>query len=91
MASWSGSPAPGPRAILRAMSFVSHVECTVCGHRHDPKRVLTVCERCGAVEDLDVRVPVASALDAARAAGFEASSASLAVVGLCSRCAREAR
>ncbi|HEV8471462.1 MAG TPA: threonine synthase [Methylomirabilota bacterium] len=29
------------------MSFVSHVECTVCGHRHDAKRVLAVCERCG--------------------------------------------
>jgi len=29
------------------MSFVSHVECTVCGRRHDPKRLLTVCERCG--------------------------------------------
>ena len=29
------------------MSFVSHVECTVCGHRHDPKRPLTVCETCG--------------------------------------------
>lgn len=29
------------------MSFVSHVECTVCGHRHDPKRRLGVCERCG--------------------------------------------
>ena len=29
------------------MSFVSHVECTVCGHRHDAKRVLSVCERCG--------------------------------------------
>jgi threonine synthase len=29
------------------MSFVSHVECTVCGHRHDAKRPLTVCERCG--------------------------------------------
>jgi threonine synthase len=29
------------------VSFVSHVECTVCGHRHDAKRVLTVCERCG--------------------------------------------
>src|SRR6058998_4286204 len=29
------------------MSFVSHVECTVCGHRHDAKRVLGVCERCG--------------------------------------------
>ena len=29
------------------MSFVSHVECTVCGHRHDAKRTLTVCEACG--------------------------------------------
>ncbi len=29
------------------MSFLTHVECTVCGHRHDPKRVLTVCEQCG--------------------------------------------
>jgi threonine synthase len=29
------------------MSFVSHVECTVCSHRHDAKRTLTVCERCG--------------------------------------------
>jgi hypothetical protein len=29
------------------MTFVSHIECTVCGHRHDPKRLLTVCERCG--------------------------------------------
>jgi threonine synthase len=29
------------------MSFLTHVECTVCGHSHDPKRLLTVCERCG--------------------------------------------
>ncbi len=29
------------------MSFVSHVECTICRHRHDPKQVLSVCERCG--------------------------------------------
>ncbi len=29
------------------MSFVSHVECTVCGRRHDAKRLLTVCEHCG--------------------------------------------
>jgi threonine synthase len=29
------------------MSFVSHVECTICGHRHDAKRTLTVCEQCG--------------------------------------------
>src|SRR5207253_3447762 len=29
------------------MSFVSQVECTICGHRHDAKRVLSVCEQCG--------------------------------------------
>jgi len=29
------------------MSFVSHVECTVCGARHDGKRLLTVCAKCG--------------------------------------------
>ncbi|HMH49062.1 MAG TPA: threonine synthase [Candidatus Acidoferrum sp.] len=29
------------------MSLVSHVECTVCGARHDAKRLLSVCERCG--------------------------------------------
>jgi threonine synthase len=29
------------------VSFVSHVECTACAHRHDPKRLLGVCERCG--------------------------------------------
>ena len=29
------------------MSFVSHVECTICGAHHDAKRALTVCEKCG--------------------------------------------
>src|SRR5712664_4324696 len=29
------------------MSFVSHVECTICGQRHDAKRRLSVCETCG--------------------------------------------
>jgi threonine synthase len=29
------------------MTFVTHVECTICGHRHDAKRLLTVCDRCG--------------------------------------------
>jgi threonine synthase len=29
------------------MSFVSHVECTICVARHDAKRLLTVCEKCG--------------------------------------------
>ena len=29
------------------MSFVSHVECTVCGRRHEAGGLLTVCEGCG--------------------------------------------
>src|SRR5687767_60876 len=29
------------------MSFVTHVECTVCGAKHDAMRLLTVCEKCG--------------------------------------------
>ncbi len=29
------------------MTFVSHVECTVCGHRHDANGTLTVCAQCG--------------------------------------------
>jgi threonine synthase len=27
--------------------FVTHVECTVCGHRHEAGRPLTVCMKCG--------------------------------------------
>ena len=27
--------------------FVTHIECTVCGRRHDAGRLLTVCEQCG--------------------------------------------
>jgi threonine synthase len=29
------------------MSFVTHVECTVCGKAHEAGRLLTVCEACG--------------------------------------------
>ncbi len=29
------------------MSFVSHVECTVCGERHEAGQLLTVCRACG--------------------------------------------
>ena len=29
------------------MAFLTHVECTVCGHRHDPRQLLTVCAACG--------------------------------------------
>ena len=29
------------------MSFVTHVECTICGKAHEPTRLLTVCEACG--------------------------------------------
>jgi threonine synthase len=39
--------------------FVTHVECTVCGHRHRPDRLLTVCEQCGQM--LAVRYDLARA------------------------------
>jgi Fe2+ or Zn2+ uptake regulation protein len=45
-----------------------------------------VCERCGAIEDLDVRVPVSRAVGAARERGFAPSSASVTVLGLCAAC-----
>ncbi len=51
------------------MSFVSHVECTVCGTRHDSKGLLTVCATCGQMlavrYDLD-RVKAAVTKDALR-------------------------
>src|SRR5262245_10744109 len=55
---------------LPAMSFVTHVECTICGHHHDAKHVLSVCERCGQMlavrYDLD-RVKASVTKDALRA------------------------
>jgi len=46
-----------------------------------------VCQRCGAIEDLDARVPVGRAMGAARDAGFIPDSASVTVLGLCAACA----
>ena len=57
------------------MSFVSHVECTVCAARHDAGRLLTVCEQCGQMlavrYDLGrVRAAVTKAALAARPPGM---------------------
>ena len=64
-------PAPGP-----STRFEAHVD----DHHH------MVCERCGAVEDLHVRVPVSRAVGAAGESGFSPSSASVTVLGLCRAC-----
>ncbi len=45
-----------------------------------------VCERCGAIQDLDVRVPVSRAVAASRESGFAPASASVTVLGLCAAC-----
>ena len=63
--------APGPS---------TRFEARVDDHHH------MVCERCGAVEDLHVRVPVARAVGAATESGFSPSSASVTVLGLCAAC-----
>jgi Fur family transcriptional regulator, stress-responsive regulator len=48
-----------------------------------------VCRRCGAVEDLDLRVPLDRAIATARGHGFAADGAEVVVHGLCARCAAE--
>jgi Fe2+ or Zn2+ uptake regulation protein len=47
-----------------------------------------VCDRCGAVEDVDAPVDVAGALAAARRKGFAPQRAAIAISGLCAACAR---
>jgi Fur family transcriptional regulator, stress-responsive regulator len=66
--------APGPSARFEARAD---------DHHH------MVCERCGAIEDLDARVPVGRAVEASRARGFAPASASLTVLGLCAACSAE--
>jgi Fe2+ or Zn2+ uptake regulation protein len=63
--------APGPSARF---------EARIDDHHH------MVCERCGAVEDLHVRVPVTRAVGAAQEQGFSPSGASVTVLGLCAAC-----
>jgi len=51
------------------MSFISCIECTVCGHRHEADRLLTVCAECGqmlAVRYDLARVDAAVSKDALR-------------------------
>ena len=56
-------------------------EARVDDHHH------MLCQRCGAIEDIDARVQVGRAVGAAREAGFVPDSASVTVLGLCSACA----
>jgi Fe2+ or Zn2+ uptake regulation protein len=46
-----------------------------------------VCRRCGAVDDLDARVPLDSAIASARRHGFAVDGAEVVVHGLCADCA----
>ena len=43
------------------MSFVSHIECTVCGRRHEAGRLLTVCVKCGQMLAVRYDLPRAAA------------------------------
>src|SRR5919108_4700651 len=61
--------------------------------RYDPRTAPhhhLVCERCGAVEDVDAPIDLAPALTAARATGAAVSGAEVLVHGLCERCAGRA-
>ena len=41
--------------------FVSHIECTVCGRRHEPGRLHTVCHDCGQMLAVRYDLPRAAA------------------------------
>jgi threonine synthase len=41
--------------------FVSHIECTVCGRRHEAGRLLTVCQDCGQMLAVRYDLPRAAA------------------------------
>jgi len=64
--------APGPSTRFEAVTR---------DHHH------MICERCGAIEDLHVRVPLGAVTRAARDAGFEPGGAGVTVLGTCARCA----
>jgi Fe2+ or Zn2+ uptake regulation protein len=66
--------APGPSTRFEARTD---------DHHH------SVCERCGAIEDIEVRIPVTRAVEAARGRGFAPASASVTVLGLCAACAAD--
>jgi Fe2+ or Zn2+ uptake regulation protein len=66
--------APGPSTRFEAVG---------ADHHH------MICERCGAIEDLQARVPLGAAARAARDSGFVPASAGVTVLGLCARCAAE--
>jgi Fe2+ or Zn2+ uptake regulation protein len=64
--------APGPTTRFEAVGR---------DHHH------MICERCGAIEDLEVRVQLGAVSRAARDSGFVPASAGVTVLGLCARCA----
>jgi Fur family transcriptional regulator, stress-responsive regulator len=68
---------------VMAQGGSTRFEATRADHHH------MVCERCGAIEDLDVRVSLGAATRASRAKGFVPASAGVTVLGLCARCAAE--
>jgi Fur family zinc uptake transcriptional regulator len=89
-----GSPAY-PATVYRALAFLEEqglvhrigglnafVACTTQVHAHPP--AFLVCERCGAVQELEAAETAAR--DAAAAEGFAPRAVSVEVRGLCRNC-----
>ncbi|HEX2232340.1 MAG TPA: Fur family transcriptional regulator [Thermoleophilaceae bacterium] len=76
--------------LFEELGLVRRVPAPTGATLYDPRtdeHQHLVCRRCGAVEDLDARVEVSSALRAARRRGFRPAAAELVVSGECSACA----
>src|SRR6266568_2437162 len=57
----SPSRRPRKRRHISPRSFVSHIECTVCGRRHEAGRLLTVCAACGQMLAVRYDLPTVAA------------------------------
>jgi Fe2+ or Zn2+ uptake regulation protein len=76
--------------LFDELGLVRRVPVTAGATLYDPRtdeHQHLLCRRCGAVEDLDMRVEVSPALRAARRRGFHPVAAEIVVSGECSACA----
>jgi len=79
--------------LLEDLGLVSRVATPRGAVVYDPRadeHHHLVCRRCGAITDVDVDVPTAQLLAAARTSGFAPDTAQVVVKGLCGACAAAA-
>jgi Fe2+ or Zn2+ uptake regulation protein len=78
--------------LLEELGFARRVPVATASALYDARleeHQHLVCRRCGAVEDVDVRVDMAGALAAARRGGLRPDAAEVVMRGVCAACASQ--